>query len=63
MTVNVLNSRDWAVFCRRESDETYVCVARFFNRADAEDHLKFLRKYMPKTDFKVLFDKPVEVQG
>jgi hypothetical protein len=35
-------------------------VARFFNRQDAEDHRRFLNRFMPAAEFEVLFDVPNE---
>jgi hypothetical protein len=33
-------------------------VARFFNRQDADDHRRFLNRYMPAAEFEVIFDVP-----
>jgi hypothetical protein len=33
------------------------------NRRDAEDHRMFLRRFMPKASFEVIFDVPDSLQG
>ena len=33
----------------------YHTVARFRNRQDAEDHLRALRKFVPKAKFEIVF--------
>ncbi len=35
--------------------EVYT-VARFFNRQDAEDHLRILHRFLPNATFEVVFD-------
>jgi hypothetical protein len=45
---------DW--LCLKSEGE----VARFFNRQDAEDHVRFLNRFMPASEFEVLFDVPTD---
>ncbi len=35
-------------------------LVRFRNRQDAEDHLRALRRFMPKTQFELVFEMPTE---
>ncbi|MBH8564996.1 hypothetical protein I8748_22900 [Nostoc sp. CENA67] len=48
-------TKPWAIFCT--SDGQSKCVARFFNRQDAEDYLKFLCRRVPQHQFDVAYDK------
>ena len=50
-------SRPWAIV-RLLPDARRYTVARFFNRQDAEDHHRFLNRYMPAAEFEVIFDVP-----
>jgi hypothetical protein len=50
-------SRPWAIVRLLPDAQRYV-VARFHNRQDAEDHRRFLRRYMPAAEFEVIFDVP-----
>jgi hypothetical protein len=50
-------SRAWAII-RLLPDARRYTVARFFNRQDAEDHRRFLNRFMPAAEFEVLFDVP-----
>ncbi len=52
-------SRPWAII-RLLPDARRYTVARFFNRQDAEDHRRFLNRFMPAAEFEVLFDVPDE---
>ncbi|HEY9608545.1 hypothetical protein [Allocoleopsis sp.] len=52
-------SRPWAII-RLLPDARRYTVARFFNRQDAEDHRRFLNRFMPAAEFVVLFDVPDE---
>jgi hypothetical protein len=53
-------SRPWAII-RLLPDARRYTVARFRNRQDAEDHLRFLNRYIPAAEFEVLFDVPNEL--
>ncbi|HEY9799743.1 MAG TPA: hypothetical protein V6D25_05235 [Leptolyngbyaceae cyanobacterium] len=49
--------RPWAIVRILPTAKTYI-VARFFNRQDADDHLKFLRRFVPKAVFEMIFEPP-----
>ncbi len=53
-------SRPWAIV-RLLPDARRYTVSRFFNRQDAEDHQRFLSRYMPAAEFEVFFDVPNEL--
>lgn len=55
-------SRPWAII-RLLPDARRYTVARFVNRQDAEDHVRFLHRFMPAADFEVVFDVPDSLQG
>lgn len=52
-------SRPWAIM-RLLPDARRYTVARFYNRQDAQDHQRFLNRFMPAAEFVVLFDVPDE---
>ena len=52
-------SRPWAIM-RLLPDARRYTVARFYNRQDAEDHRRFLNRFMPASEFAILFDVPDE---
>jgi hypothetical protein len=52
-------SRPWAIIRLLPNARRYT-VARFYNRCDAEDHRRFLNRFMPAAEFEVLFDVPNE---
>jgi hypothetical protein len=52
-------SRPWAII-RLLPDARRYTVARFFNRQDAQDHRRFLNRFMPAAEFEVVFDVPNE---
>ena len=52
-------SRPWAIIRLLPNARRYT-VARFFNRQDAEDHRRFLNRFIPAVKFEVLFDVPDE---
>ena len=52
-------SRPWAII-RLLPDARRYTVARFYNRQDAEDHRRFLNRFMPAAELEVLFDVPDE---
>jgi hypothetical protein len=49
--------RPWTIVRILPSTQTYI-VAHFFNRQDADDHLKFLRRFVPKAVFEIMFEPP-----
>ena len=54
--------RPWAIV--RILPKAQRCtVARFQNRADADDHGRFLRRFIPKAEFEIIFDLPDEEEG
>ncbi|AFZ16696.1 hypothetical protein [Allocoleopsis franciscana] len=53
------SDRPWAIARILPNAKTYI-VVRFRNRQDAEDHKRFLRRFIPKAQFEVLFDIPKE---
>ena len=55
-------SRPWAIV-RLLPNARHYTVARFHNRIDAQDHLRFLNRFMPAAEFEVLFDIPAEVES
>ncbi len=52
-------SRPWAIV-RLLPDARRYTIARFFNRQDAEDHQRFLKRFIPAAEFEILFDVPNE---
>ena len=55
-------SRPWALV-RLLPDARRYTVARFYNRADAQDHLRFLKRFIPAAEFKVIFDIPTDLEN
>ncbi|MBD2015946.1 hypothetical protein H6F96_18475 [Microcoleus sp. FACHB-53] len=52
-------SRPWAIIRLLPNARRYT-VARFANRQDAEDHRRFLNRFIPAAKFEILFDVPNE---
>ncbi len=50
--------RPWAIVRLLPNAQCYT-VARFYNRQDAQDHRRFLHRWMPAADFEIVFDVPV----
>ncbi len=50
-------SRPWAIVRLLPNARRYV-VARFVNRQDADDHKRYLSRFMPAAEFEVIFDAP-----
>lgn len=48
-------ARVWAIILMLP-DARHYTVARFYNRRDGEVHLRVLQRFMPKSEFKLLFD-------
>jgi len=55
-------SRPWAIV-RLLPDARRYTVARFYNRADAEDHFRFLKRFIPAAEFEVIFDVPSDAES
>ena len=53
-------SRPWAIV-RLLPDLRRYTVARFYNRADAQDHLRLLNRFIPAAEFEVIFDVPPDL--
>lgn len=49
------SDRSWAIIMMLPAARHYT-VARFHNRCDAEDHLRILQRFMPRSKFQLLFD-------
>lgn len=49
--------RPWTIVLIRETLQHHT-VARFRNRRDADDHLRAIRRYMPRTRFEIVFEPP-----
>lgn len=54
-------TRPWALVRLLPNAQRYT-VARFFNRQDASDHLRFLNRFMPAAEFEVVFDVPNQIE-
>lgn len=50
-------SRPWAIV-RLLPDLRRYTVGRFYNRTDAQDHLRLLNRFIPAAEFEVIFDVP-----
>lgn len=50
--------RPWAIVRLLPKAQCYT-VARFYNRQDAQDHLRFLKRWIPVAEFEIVFDVPV----
>jgi hypothetical protein len=53
-------SRPWAIV-RLLPDLRRYTVARFYNRTDAQDHLRLLNRFIPAAEFEVIFDVPPDL--
>ncbi|HLO88135.1 MAG TPA: hypothetical protein VK203_24450 [Nostocaceae cyanobacterium] len=47
----------WLIVRILDSCQPYT-VARFANRQDADDHLRFLRRFIPNGVFQIMFEPP-----
>lgn len=54
--------RPWLVVRLLATKKPYI-VARFANRQDADDHLRFLRRFIPHAAFQVMFEAPEQQEG
>ncbi|HBL13658.1 MAG TPA: hypothetical protein DD379_20120 [Cyanobacteria bacterium UBA11162] len=55
--VSEYDPRPWTIV-RLLPFARHYTVARFFNRQDAHDHLRFLNRFMPAAQFEIIFDPP-----
>ncbi len=51
-------NRPWAIV-RVLPNARHYTVARFYNRQDAEDHKRVLHRFMPASEFEIVFESPV----
>jgi len=51
------STRPWAIARLLPNAQRYI-IARFHNRQDASDHLRFLHRFMPAAEFEIFFDVP-----
>lgn len=51
-------TRPWTIV-RILPNAQHYCVARFYNRQDARDHLRVLHRFMPASEFEIVFDRPM----
>ncbi|HEY9794894.1 MAG TPA: hypothetical protein V6D30_04565 [Leptolyngbyaceae cyanobacterium] len=54
-------SRPWALV-RLLPDLRRYTVARFYNRTDAQDHLRVLNRFIPVAEFEVIFEAPPDLE-
>jgi hypothetical protein len=54
-----LDDRPWAIVLIQLQAQHRELV-RFRNRQDADDHLRALRRFMPKNQFELVFDPPAQ---
>lgn len=52
----------WAIV-RLLPDLRRYPVARFYNRQDAQDHLRVLKGFIPTAEFEIIFDVPSRVES
>jgi hypothetical protein len=52
--------RPWVIVRLLPDAQRYV-VARCYNRSDAEEHRRFLNRFMPTAEFEVIFDGAKEM--
>jgi hypothetical protein len=52
-------SRPWAIVRFLPNARRYI-VARFVNRQDADDHKRYLSRFLPAAEFEVIFDAPTD---
>lgn len=55
-----VEARPWVIVLIQPNAQRSDLV-RFRNRQDAEDHLRALRRFMPKTQFELVFDLPAQM--
>ncbi len=51
-------TRPWAIVRLLPNAQCYT-VARFTNRQDAQDHQRFLQRFIPAASFEMVFDAPL----
>ncbi|MBF2050787.1 MAG: hypothetical protein IGS54_26075 [Elainella sp. C42_A2020_010] len=59
LSVCAIEVRPWVIVLIQPKAQRSDLV-RFRNRQDAQDHLRALRRFMPKTQFELVFDPPAQ---
>jgi hypothetical protein len=59
LSVCAIEARPWVIVLIQPNAQRSDLV-RFRNRSDSEDHLRKLRRFMPKTQFELVFDPPAQ---
>jgi hypothetical protein len=59
MFSSVTDFRPWLIVLI-QIDAPHSVIARFRNRQDANDQLRALQRFMPTTQFEVIFEPPEE---
>lgn len=54
---SALNLRLWTIVLLLPNTQNRI-IARFLNRQDADDHVRFLRRSVPAAKFEVVFNAP-----
>ena len=54
--------RPWMLVQILPNLKTHI-LARFRNRQDADDHLRVLRRFVPKAAFAIVFEPPVKPES
>lgn len=55
------SNRPWAIARLLPDAQRYI-VARFHNRQDAHDHLRFLNRFTSGAEFEIVFDVPISTE-
>jgi hypothetical protein len=58
-STDAIEARPWVIVLIQPNAQRSDLV-RFRNRSDGEDHLRKLRRFMPKTQFELMFDPPAQ---
>ncbi|GAB4373226.1 MAG: hypothetical protein Kow00121_16310 [Elainellaceae cyanobacterium] len=56
---DAIEARPWVIVLIQPNGQRSELV-RFRNRSDGEDHLRKLRRFVPKTQFELMFDPPAQ---
>lgn len=54
--------RPWAIAQILPNLKTHI-LARFRNRQDADDHVRVLRRFVPKAVFAIVFEPPLKQES
>ncbi|PSB63638.1 hypothetical protein C7B61_13105 [filamentous cyanobacterium CCP1] len=58
-STDAIEARPWVIVLIQPNAQRSDLV-RFRNRFDGEDHLRKLRRFIPKTQFELVFDSPAQ---